>query len=62
MENKLKSCPFCGRDNTGLTIEESYDEFNENKTYYIRCQRCGVTGRENRDKEFVVQKWNIRKG
>jgi len=61
---ELKNCPFC---DSSVQMEE--DEFKSKtavniincKLYKIQCKNCAIYFSSSK-KEFVINKWNERKG
>ncbi len=45
---KLKSCPFCGKNNQYVTEEETNIYYHNDKcnAYYVRCHHCGASVRK----------------
>ena len=73
MENKLLSCPFCGKIDTlivgsdlELSCKEDYDDWSElnSETFAVVCDflkgGCGATSGFRDSKEFAIHTWNTR--
>lgn len=73
MENKLLSCPFCGKIDTlivgsdlELSCKEDYDDWSElnSETFAVACDflkgGCGATSGFRDSKEFAIHTWNTR--
>ena len=54
---ELKQCPFCGEES--VQCWTLYGE-DGNKTYQIRCVKCGCQTKEFYYKEDAVKAWNRR--
>ena len=48
---KIKSCLFCGYDDTEVVIT-----FGD--SYYVYCDNCGARGAKGLSEEFAVDSWN----
>lgn len=60
---KLKPCPFCGNQPIFTGIFESVDNGQEEvNSYYIGCNNCNIGFYWRWDYEYIVEKWNTRKG
>lgn len=57
MQNKLKSCPFCGGKAIILHTDPSYQLSH----FFVTCNSCGVeTPRVSRTREQAIEVWNRR--
>ena len=50
MDEKLKSCPFCGGE---------ADEYAEDGYLQIECRKCGARSRKDSDMD-AIKAWNQR--
>ena len=46
---QLKNCPFC---NGEAYLEKSYRTFAEGKVAFVRCKKCGASGRRVKLADF----------
>ena len=57
MENKLKSCPFCGCKDVKLTYIKGK---NSHKNFYVWCSGCGTEGPFGLSLDSAMEAWNRR--
>lgn len=53
MTNKLKPCPFCGRENLIII----FDDYNNSAVF---CNKCGAEGPLKGTEEGAIEAWNRR--
>lgn len=53
MNVELKPCPFCGEAGT---------EINISKSYFIKCNNCGVGTAIFSTPDYAIAAWNRRNG
>lgn len=57
-EEKLKPCPFCGRE---VVLDGGEDnELIGEPYYYVFCGKCGCSQYGRTTKEAVAEAWNRR--
>lgn len=54
IKNKIKSCPFCGKD-------EGEDSYDEERNRVIHCMNCGADGPWAEQLSDAIELWNERK-
>jgi Lar family restriction alleviation protein len=54
MNNKLKSCPFCGSYVLTITISVFSTK------YQVKCLSCDIIGPSCDTRDEAVKKWNAR--
>lgn len=58
MENKLKPCPRCRKDDAELLHNDGFDVFNSKRYYKLRCRHCGYQTKISVYVDEVVTWWN----
>ena len=57
MNDKLKPCPFCGKNNAGLVDHISPQG---DKNYTVICVSCGASVNNYDKPQQAIRKWNRR--
>jgi len=60
MSQKLKPCPFCGKDEAEVIYDSEYWECGEVE-YSVCCGNCGATGKSCNCEFDAINAWNTRK-
>lgn len=51
----LKNCPCCGNE-----AEFHGHDFKDGRWWQLVCNGCGLSGEMDKDKAFVLERWNRR--
>lgn len=57
----LKSCPFCGANDTVLVVEQIPGCPECDDDCYIRCENCFASGPHSDDERQAERMWDGRK-
>jgi len=61
MDKELERCKFCGGN--GTILEYSHSAYIDDKTYSIKCDKCGISTIKLLDgKDYLIKMWNKKIG